>query len=240
MLRTNRARAGSLIIFARRTAKALLIAVAAIAVLDTIGLDVTTGIAALGIGGLALALGAQKTIENLVGSLTVIVDAPIAVGDFCKVGDVKGTVIDIGMRSTRIRTNERTIVAIPNADFAARQIENYSKRDSFLFEHTVGLTYDAEPKMLRTVLESIRELLAEEQAVIDDDARVRFLSFGDCSLNIEIFAHLYAEDYPHSLEIEEKLMLGIMDRVKQCGADFAFPTRTLYIAGAGAQETEPG
>ena len=239
MQRTRRARAGSLIIFARRAAKVGLISLAAIAVLDTVGLDVTTGIAALGIGGLALALGAQKTIENLVGSLTVILDAPIAVGDFCQVGDVKGTVIDIGMRSTRIRTNERTIVAIPNGDFAARQIENYSKRDKFLFDPTIGITYDANPDILRKLLQSIRELLASEEAIIDEDARVRFFAFGDSSLDIEIFAHANADDYPHSLEIFERLMLGIMDCVKQAGADFAFPTRTLHFANPPALSAQP-
>ena len=230
MNNSGRMRAASLVVFARRAIKILLAVVAAIAILDTLGLDVTTGIAALGIGGLALALGAQKTIENVVGSLTVIIDQPIRVGDFCKVGDVTGTVEDIGMRSTRIRTNDRTVVAIPNGDFAARQIENYSQRDSFLFDPTIGITYDADSGTVKKILEAIRKLLDEENTIINEGSRVRFFAFGSSSLDIEIFAHMRAQDYAHSLEISERLMLNIMDKVTECGADFAFPTRTVHIA----------
>ncbi|PHR14265.1 MAG: potassium transporter KefA [Sphingopyxis sp.] len=225
----GRARAKSLIVFVRRTLKILLLLVAGIAVLDTLGLDVTTGIAALGIGGIAIALGAQKTVENLVGSISVILDQPIRVGDFCKVGDVSGTVLDIGMRSTRIRTNDRTIVTIPNGDFSSRQIENYTVRDSFLFDPVIGLTYDADAAMVQNVLTAIRKLLADDPDLIDDDARVRFAGFGNSSLDIEIFAHVRADSYPHSLEIQERLMLGIMGVVTGNGADFAFPTRTVHI-----------
>src|SRR5690606_25692885 len=117
---TRRANMGALsaIMFFRRSLKVLLVALGTISVLDIIGFDVTTGLAALGIGGIAIALGAQKTVENLVGGLSLILDQPVRVGDFCKVGDTLGTIEQIGMRSTRIRTLDRTMVVIPNGDLS--------------------------------------------------------------------------------------------------------------------------
>src|SRR5690606_12286766 len=131
--RTTRYGALSAIRFFRRSIKVVIVALAAIAALDTIGFDVTAGLAALGIGGIAIALGAQKTIENFIGSLTLIADQPIRVGDYCKFGDTSDTVEDIGMRSTRIRTLDRTVVTVPNGEFASLQIENYTARDRYWF-----------------------------------------------------------------------------------------------------------
>ncbi len=228
MARSDRRRALSALVFGRRTAKTVLVVVALVAVLDTLGVDVTTGIAALGIGGLALALGAQKTIENLVGSVTVIADQPVRVGDFCKVGDVVGTVEDIGMRSTRIRTNERTVVTIPNGVFSSQQIENYSRRDRFLFNPTIGLTYDADSALMRRVLEGIRQVLEDDENVASG-ARVRFVHFGAHSLDIEIFAYLQSFDHGLSLGMREEVLLKIMDKIADLGGSIAFPTQTVLL-----------
>ncbi|MGH6917175.1 MAG: mechanosensitive ion channel family protein [Geminicoccaceae bacterium] len=113
-LRRGQLGALSVIRFFRRSAKFIIASVAGIAVLDSLGFDVTVGLAALGIGGIAIAFGAQKTVENLVGGLTLIADQPVRVGDFCRFGQTLGTVEDIGMRSTRIRTLDRTVVTVPN------------------------------------------------------------------------------------------------------------------------------
>lgn len=228
MARGDRRRAMSALVFARRTAKTLLVIVAFIAVLDTVGVDVTTGIAALGIGGLALALGAQKTIENLVGSVTVIADQPVRVGDFCKVGDVLGTVEDIGMRSTRIRTLARTVITIPNAAFSSQEIENYSRRDRFLFNPVIRLPHDTSPDSMRSVLASIRALLAADKNVLDD-ARVRFVDIGAHSLDIEILAYFQTFDYAISLEMREQVLLGIMDVISAEGATIALPSQTIAL-----------
>ncbi len=228
MARSDRRRALSALVFGRRTAKTVLVVVALALVLDTLGVDVTTGIAALGIGGLALALGAQKTIENLVGSVTVIADQPVRVGDFCKVGDVVGTVEDIGMRSTRIRTNERTVVTIPNGVFSSQQIENYSRRDRFLFAPTIGLTYDTDAALMQRVLEGIRQVLADDENVASG-ARVRFTHFGAHSLDIEIFAYIQTFDHGLSLGMREAVLLKIMEKIAELGADIAFPTQTLLL-----------
>ncbi|MBW4331812.1 mechanosensitive ion channel family protein [Stakelama sp. CBK3Z-3] len=229
MHRRERRQAISVITLIRRAAKVVLLAISLVVVLDTLGVDVTTGIAALGIGGIALALGAQKTIENLVGSVTVIVDRPVQVGDFCKVGDVLGTVEDIGMRSTRIRTLERTIVTIPNGAFSSLQIDNFARRDRFLFHPVIGLEYGIGADRMREATEAIANILAGHENVLDDGARARFINFGESSLEIEIFAYILAKDYAESLIYREELLLSIMARLEDMGLGIAFPTRTLFL-----------
>lgn len=228
MARNDRRRAMSALVFVRRSAKALLAIVAFVAVLDTLGINVTTSIAALGLGGLAFALGAQKTIENLIGSIAVILDQPVRVGDFCRVGDVLGTVEDVGMRSTQIRTNARTVVTIPNSNFSSQQIENFSRRDRFLLNPVIGLTYDVSATAMRSALEAIRAVLDEDDNVIDG-ARVRFVGFNSSSLDIEIFAYIRTFDYVEFLRLREEVLLKIMDSIAAEGASIAFPTQTIVL-----------
>ena len=228
MARSDRRQAMSALTFVRRAAKSVLVIAAFVAVLDTMNINVTTGIAALGLGGLAIALGVQKTIENLVGSLTVILDQPVRVGDYCKVGDVTGTVEDIGMRSTRLRTNERTVVTIPNGYFSSQQIENYSRRDRFLFNPIIGLTYDTSAEQMTTVLGALRTLLADD-VYVDEEARVQFIGLGQSALNIEIFAYVLTIDYAAFLVLREAMLLKIMDTIAAAGANIAFPTQTMLL-----------
>ena len=230
MTRRGNPGALSVVMFFRRSIKFVVIAVGIITVLATLGVDVTTGLAALGIGGLALALGAQKTVENLVGSLTVIFDQPVRIGDFCKVGEIRGTIEQIGMRSTRVRTPERTLITIPNGDFSAQKIENLTHRDRFWFNPTLGLRYETSPDQIRYLLVELRSLLYAHPQVDPDPARVRFRGFGADALNIEIYAYVHASDFNGFLEISEDLNLRIMDIVAESGTGFAFPSQTLYIA----------
>ena len=229
MVRAERRQAVTIISFLRRSAKVFLMAVATVAVLDTIGLDVTTGIAALGIGGLALALGAQKTIENLVGSVTLIADKPVQVGDPAKIGEIFGVIEDIGMRSTLVRTLDRTLVSIPNGYLASETIENYALRDRFLFQHTVGVTYDTDAGLMGRVLNELRSVLAADPNIIQEDARVRFLAFGESALEIEFFAYLRTFSFPESLAMQETLLLAIMQKLEAMGVNIAFPTRTVLL-----------
>ncbi|MFH1157997.1 MAG: mechanosensitive ion channel family protein [Pseudomonadota bacterium] len=220
----------SAIAFFRRSIKFFLAAVAVSVVMDRMGINVTTGVAALGIGGLVLAFGAQKTIENFVNSLTLIIEQPVRLGDFCKVGDILGTVDDIGMRSTRLKTLDQTIVTIPNGLFASQMIENFTLRDSFWFHPILGLRYETTPEQIRYLLVRVREMLYSHPRVDPDPARVRFIRFGASSLDIEVFAYIRAEDYNEFLEVQEDLMLHIMDIVSESGSGFAFPSQTLYMA----------
>jgi MscS family membrane protein len=220
----------SVILFLRRTFKVAIIVFGGIAILGAIGIDVTTGLAALGIGGIALALGAQKTVENFVGSVTLIVDQPIRIGDYCKINDVKGHVERIGMRSTKIRTMERTVVTIPNGLLSSTNIENYAFRDQFLFNPTLDLRYETTPDQIRFLLVEIRSILYAHPMINSEDARVRFKNLGTSSLQIEIFCYISVVNYETSLEIREDLLLRIMDIVAESGSGFAFPSQTLYFA----------
>ncbi|MDE1150948.1 MAG: mechanosensitive ion channel family protein [Micavibrio sp.] len=230
MMRNGQLGALSTVMFFRRGVKFILIALGAITVLDTLGFNVTAGLTALGIGGIALALGAQKTVENLVGSLTVIFDQPVRVGDFCKVGDTTGTIEQIGMRSTRIRTLDRTLVTIPNGDFAAQRIENYAHRDRFKFQTTLGVRYETSPDQIRYLLMELRSMLFAHSRVTRDPARVRFLGFGADSLKIEIFTYILSTDHGEFLEIQEDLNLRIADILEDSGTSLAFTSQTLYLA----------
>ncbi|RIV81380.1 mechanosensitive ion channel family protein [Aurantiacibacter xanthus] len=239
MERTARRQGASLVVLIRRTCKIAAVALALLAIFDTLGFDVTTGVAALGVGGLALALGAQKTVENLVGCITVIADRPVEVGDYCRVGDTLGTVTDIGIRSTKLRTTERTHVTIPNSDFASERIENYSRRDRFLFNPRIGLTYDTDAAGMREALRLVRKVVDDNERVFEEDARVRFVDLGASSLNIEIYAYIAAPTYPDSLEVREELLLAIMDELERGGFSFAFPTQTIHLHNAPGAAGQP-
>lgn len=230
MSRRGQLTAFSAVRFFRRSAKIGLSIVAGIAVLDTLGFDVTAGLAALGIGGLALALGAQRTVENFVGSLTLIADRPVRVGDYCRIGDVSGTVEDIGMRSTRIRTLDRTLITVPNGELMSLQIENFAHRDQFWFHPQLPLRFGTTPDQIRYLLVEIRSMLYGHPRIDPDVARVRFLGLGKDALLIDIFSYINAEGYDDFLEIQEDLMLRIMDIVAKSGTAFALPSQTLYMA----------
>lgn len=228
----------SIVLFLQRAAKTAVIILGAIAILGVLGIDVTAGLAALGIGGIALALGAQKTMENLVGSVTLVADQPVRVGDFCKVGDIVGTVESIGMRSTRIRTLNRTIVTIPNGEFSSSKIENFAHRDRFWFHPVLNLRYETTPDQVRYLLVKLRSILYSHPMVSPEPARVRFLQLGATSLDLEIFAYINAPNYDVFLEVQEDLLLRIMDVVEASGSGFAFPSQTIYFARDGGLSQE--
>lgn len=220
----------SVILFLKRTFKVAIFVFGGIAILGAIGIDVTTGLAALGIGGIALALGAQKTVENFVGSVTLIVDQPIRVGDYCRINDIKGNVEQIGMRSTKVRTGERTVVTIPNGLLSATNIENYAFRDRFLFNPILDLRCETTPDQIRFLLVEIKSILYGHPMVNSDDARVRFIGFGASSLRLEISCYILVSTLDTSLEVKEDLLLRIMDIVTESGSGFAFPSQTVYFA----------
>lgn len=219
----------SVVLFLKRAAKIAIVVFGIIAILGTLGVDVTTGLAALGIGGLALALGAQKTIENFVGSVTLISDQPIRVGDFCKVGNTIGTVEKIGMRSTRIRTLGRTVITIPNGQFSSSEIENYAHRDKFLFNPTLGLRYETTPEQIRYLLVELRSILYSHPMVSNEPARIRFEELASDSINLVVFTYITVSSYDEFLEVKEDLLLRMMDVVNESGSGFAFPSQTIYF-----------
>ena len=209
--------------------KTLFVIIALLVWLDNLGFEVTTILAGLGIGGVAVALALQKPIENLISAITLYTSQPVAVGDFCRFGDNTGTVEEIGLRATKIRTLDNTIITVPNVDFAQTQLENYSKRKKIWYHPQVRLRHDTTPDQIRFILVEIRKLLYAHPKVLSDPARIRFQEFGSFSFNLEIFAYVDVTDYGEFLEVAEDLNLRIMDIVQKAGSSFALPSQTLYM-----------
>ncbi len=225
------------LILLRKVMKAVILSLLTVQVLEILGFDVTTAIAALGIGGLALALGAQKTVENLVGSVNVVADRPVEVGDFCKFGDVSGTVEDIGIRSTKIRTPARTIVTVPNGTFASMQIENFSVRDQFLFNTVLSLRSDTSADQANEILHAIRREF-EAADNIAPGARVNLIELTRSSLDIEIFSYVIAPDYIAFLNAREALLLFLLKTVSASGSVLAFPPTLVKVSSEAKGRAE--
>lgn len=234
----------STLVLMRRVLKGVVVVVAVLALLQNLGFNVSGLLAGFGIAGAAIALAAQKSIESLFAGLVLSADEPVRIGDFCRVGTQQGTVEDIGLRSTRIRTLDRTVVSVPNSELASVHIENYASRDRIRLLTTLNLRYETTQAQLTAVLEGLRSLLAADQRVSPKDMRVRFVSFGAYSLNVEVVAFILTIDYPTFLAIQEELFLRFMTVVSESGTDFAFPSQTLYVArdplgDAGEPATTP-
>jgi len=197
--------------------------------LRALGVDVTPALAGVGIGGLALGLGAQKTFENVFGGVSILFDKVIVVGDTCKINNQTGTVEDIGLRSTRLRTEQRTVLSIPNGIMASSTVENLRFRDKFLCQQVIRLRYDLSPEHIRYVLGEIRELLLKNPKVEDASSRVRFVRFADYALEIEIYCYILEAEYGAYLATQEALLFSIMEAIEKAGAVVALPTQTTFV-----------
>src|SRR5467141_576468 len=191
--------------------------------------NLTAALAGLGIGGLAIGLGAQKTLENMMGGISILVDRAVLVGDACRIGDQRGIVEDIGLRSTKLRTEERTLVSIPNGTVATAILENFRLRDKILFRQTVRLRYDLAPDHVRYVIEQLREVLVQHPKVEAASARVRLLKLGENAIEVEIYAYILTREYREFLGVQEELILQAMDVLENSGATVALPTQTTMV-----------
>jgi MscS family membrane protein len=194
-------------------------------------------VAGLGVGGIAIALAAQNSIEHFIGSLNLFADRPVRVGDFCRYGADPtpdwqhiGYVESIGLRSTRIRGIDNTVTTIPNGDFSKMHLVNYSLRSRMLLSTVLGLRYETTDDQLRFVLASLRTMLLGHPRVVDDEPMVRFAGFGDSALNVEIRANIDTTDPNEFRAIREDIYLRVMKVVRDAGTDFALPSRTVYHA----------
>jgi MscS family membrane protein len=234
--RSNGAAASSLLRVLRRTVDLIVILVGFLFVLRYFAIDSTPALAGLGVGGIAVALAAQKTLENVIAGASLIFDQAIRVGDVLKVGEITGTIDHIGLRSTRIRTLDRTVVSIPNSQIANASLETLSMRDKYWFHPLVGLRYETSPEQLRAVMDGIRRLLEAHPAVEADSVRVRFFRLGAFSLDIEVVAYFFAADWPRFMEVQEQLLLGVTDIVRSAGTEIAFPSQTMYMSDPSRQQ----
>ncbi len=225
----------SIIQLTRKILKIVAVIIGALTICYIAGVNISAALTGLGIGGLAIAFAAQKTLENLFGGIMIISDQPIHVGDFCKVGGYSGTVEEIGLRSTYIRTVDRTLVAIPNGQLATMNIENITRRDKILFHHTVGLKYVTTADQLKYVVREIKKMISADPNVEEETARVRIVKLSDSSINAEVFAYVLEKEYVKFLEIQEHLLFTILEIVEAAGASVAFPSRTVYVEYQASQ-----
>ena len=213
----------------RKVVKALLLIFAVIVIFGNLGFDLTTGIAALGVGGLALALGAQKTIENLVGSVVVVADSPVRIGDYCKFGTYEGTVIDIGIRSSRVRTLSRTIVTVPNGDFSSMQIENFTSRDMFRFYHQLYLKRTADIEVVFKMVKDLDEFLNEHYLTNQEWNQVNILELRQDCYVIQLQAYINANDVMEFYDKQNVVFVDVLNEVAKYKVEHALPTQQLIV-----------
>ena len=216
--------------FILRVLKIIIWILGASSVLSLWGINVTALIASLGIGGLAFALAAKDTAANLFGSIAIMIDKSIKIGDWVKVDGIEGVVEDIGMRTTKIRTFYKSIVAIPNSIVANNHIENFSRRDVRRIKIRIGVTYSTTKEQLESIVKEIKELLKEHPGISKEQTMlVNFDNFGDSSKEIFIYTFTNTAVWQEYLEIKEDIYYKIEQIVQKYGSDFAFPTQSVYI-----------
>jgi len=226
--------------FIQRGLKIVVSVLAVLMLLEAVGVQVSALIAAIGVGGIGVALAAQRTVENLFGGLAVVGDRPVQEGDFCRFGNQQGTVERIGLWSTRLRTPERSVLTVPNAQFLTLQVENLQERDRILFNTTLRLRYETTPDQLRWVLVTIGSLIDSHPRLDPDSSRVRFSGFGSSSLDVELFVYVRTRDANDYLAVREDLCLRVMDIVSAAGTAFALPAQTNYSAADGIDAGRAG
>ena len=219
----------SIVSLVRRFTEVSIFLVVTLLVLNSLGVNVSTAVAGIGIGSLALGLGAQKTFENLFGGVSILFDKVIQIGDTCRINNQTGVVEDIGLRSTRLRTGERTLLSIPNGIMASAVVENLRFRDKFLCQQILRLRYDLSSDHVRYVLGQILNLLIEDPKVEDSSARVRFLRFAEYAIEVELFCYILEPEFTAYLATQEQLLLKIMDTIEKAGAVVALPTQTTFV-----------
>ena len=210
-------------------AKLIIATIGILTWLDNLGFQVTTLLAGLGVGGIAVALAAQKSMENLIGSITIYASQPVTVGDFCKFGDALGTVEEIGLRSTKLRTLGRTVIHIPNAMFASDKIENLAQRDKILYRTRLRLAFDSTCEQVRKVLEGVRELIDQHEFIDAENSRIRFLEYGEYAKELELYVYIKTTDFAEYLEYREDINLSINEIVDASGARLVVPEQTVNI-----------
>jgi MscS family membrane protein len=196
---------------------------AVLAWLSNLGFNITALLAGLGVGGIAVALALQKPLEDLFGAISMYTQQPVRVGDYCRFGEIEGTVVEIGLRTTRIRTLGNTVVSIPNAKIAGDVLDNYSVRQNIWYNPTLILRYDSTAEQLRQIVSEIEEFLIAHDKVVEDPCRVRVAGFGKAGIELEVYAYIKTSDYAEYMEIAEQLNLSVIEIITRSDTEFAVP-----------------
>lgn len=223
-----------------RVLRVVLVIFAVLAIIQQWGYDVTSLIAGLGIGGLAFALAAQDTLSNWFGSLMIFTDRPFTIGDWVKTGDIEGVIEEVGLRSTKIRTFDKSLITVPNRKIAHDSIENFSERERRRTNTTIGLTYGTTHDQITTIVEEIRTLLAEHPLADPESVAVYFKGFGESTLDIRFVVFFTSAAYHDFMTAQQEVFFGVMKIVEEAGSAFAFPSRSLYFESAPPTNREPG
>ena len=232
----NKGRPGAVVLLnpASKAIKVLVAMSAVLVYLSQLGFDITTVLAGLGVGGIAVALALQKPMEDVFGAITLYTQQPVKVGDFCRIGTQTGTVEEIGLRATRIRTLSDTLIAIPNARLANEPIDNISSRGKTRYRSILRLRYDTTPEQLSQILVGIRGLLSSHEKVLPDNHRVRFTEIAADALLVEVYLYLATTVWAEYLELAEKLNIQILEIIAAAGTSLSLPARALHIEQSGA------
>jgi MscS family membrane protein len=213
----------------RRSAKVFFFVIGAVLVLQNMGYSVGSLLAGLGIGGVALAMASKDTVANLFGSLVIFLDKPFQIGDWIEMDEVEGTVEEVGLRTTRVRTFANSLVTVPNLLFTTKTINNWSQMKKRRIKMTVGVTYDTSPEKVDTLVKDIREIIAKDDKIRNDFYLVNFDNFGPSSLDIFIYCFTVTTNWAEFLQAKQEFMLEIMTAVETLGLSFAFPTQSLHV-----------
>jgi MscS family membrane protein len=222
-----------------KTLKIFIAVFGVVMVAEQLGFDVTKMLVGLGIGGLAVALASKDTVENLFGSFTVILDRPFKIGDWVKIGDVEGSVEEVGFRSTRIRTFADSLVTIPNSKLVSASIENFGLRRRRRLRTTLALTYATPAAKVEGFCEGIRELVRRHPCTWKENYLVYFAAYGPSSLDIMVSCYFDVPDYSSELREKARLYLDILRLARRLDVEFAFPTQTLYVERVQAARALP-
>jgi MscS family membrane protein len=230
----DRTNAGTIVPLIGRSLRVALGLVALLVVISQFGYPVATVLAGLGIGGLVVALAAQKTVENLFGSVSLAADRVFRIGDWVKFEDVQGSVERIGLRSTHVRTLDRTLVKIPNGKLADMRIESFGERDRIRFFTTLSLAYETTASQLRSVLRDVEALLRAHPRVWPEGIAVRFAALGQYSLDVNVNAWFATTDAAEFDAIRQEVLLGVMDAIERAGTRLALPMQITRVERDGA------
>ena len=197
--------------------------------LHNTGINISTLLAGLGVGGIALALALQKPIEDLLGAVSIYSQQPIITGDLCKYGNTLGRIQEIGLRTTRIRTLNDTLVSIPNCLIAHGAIENYSAREKMLYHPGLPLRYDTSPKQMETIIADIHQMACSHDAVITDSVRIRFTEFSENSMIIKARIYVDTSEFDTYLQVVTELNMAMIKIIQDAGAHFAQGAKTIML-----------
>ncbi len=214
----------------RNTAKTFFIVIGVVIIAQDLGYSVTSLLAGLGLGGMALALASKDTLSNLFGSIVIFIDRPFHVGDWIEMGEIEGTVEEVGLRVTRVRTFANSLITLPNSQLTTTSINNWSRMKKRRIMMTVGLTYDTTPQQMQQAVEKVREIIREDDNIHNDFFLVNFHEFGAYSLDIFIYCFTVTTVWGEYLQARQELLLKIMAAVEEMGLEFAFPTQTIQMA----------